>query len=479
MLFPTIDFAIFFAVAFTANWALHPYRRLWKLAMIAASYVFYSWWDWRFVVLLGAVTLVAHGGALIIDRAHQDRAHQDRARRWALAGSVATLLGLLAWFKYYGFLAVNLDNLSHSLGSGRLLPLLEVTLPVGISFFTFMAVSYLVDVYRRRIDPAPLVDVAVYLSFFPHLVAGPIVRGEELLPQIQRHRDPRRIDFSRAAWLIAAGLFKKVVVSSYVASAIVDPVFSAPRQHTALEILFAVYGYAVQIYADFSGYTDIAIGCALLLGFRFPDNFDAPYTARSLQDFWRRWHITLSRWLRDYLYIPLGGNTGSRWATARNVVITMVLGGLWHGAAWTFVAWGAIHGAGQVVGHERRRRRSEAGRAPLPDGRWRIIGQRVGTFHLVCLGWVFFRADSLRSAGVLLERLVMSWGRAPLVTPLVVMTIAGAVAAQYLPPKAIERAQFTFSRQRVLVQGAILGLTLLVVTTLGPQGVAPFIYYRF
>ena len=473
MLFPTIDFAIFFAGAFTANWVLRPYPRLWKPAMIAASYLFYSWWDWRFVLLLAAATALAQAGAVTMHRVAS-----PAGRRAVLGVTVAGLLGMLAWFKYYGFFAVNLDNLSHSLGAGKVLPLLQVTLPVGISFFTFMAVSYVVDVFRHRIEPAPPLDFALYLSFFPHLVAGPIVRGEELLPQIRRQREERLVDFPRAAWLIAAGLFKKVVISSYVSSAIVDPVFSSPRQHGGLEVLFAVYGYAVQIYADFSGYTDIAIGCALLLGFRFPDNFDAPYTARNLQDFWRRWHMTLSRWLRDYLYVPLGGNQGSRLALARNIMLTMVLGGLWHGAAWTFVAWGALHGAGQVVGHERRRRREARGLPAVPEGRWRGLVQRVATFHLVCLGWLFFRADSVHSAGVLLERLFV-WGRAPLVTPLLVVTVAGTVAVQYVTPGSIARAQASFGRQRLAVQGAILGVALLVITTLGPQGVAPFIYYRF
>jgi D-alanyl-lipoteichoic acid acyltransferase DltB (MBOAT superfamily) len=474
MLFPTIDFAIFFAVAFTANWLLNPYPRPWKLAMLAASYVFYSWWDWRFVFLLGAVTLVAHTGASVLARIDG-----ERPRRAAMAVTVVLLLGILAWFKYYGFLAVNVDNLLHSLGAGRLVPLMAVTLPVGVSFFTFMALSYVIDVYRRTIAPAGLLDVAVYLSFFPHLVAGPIVRGEELIPQIRRRRDPGGIDFGRAAWLVASGLFKKVVVSSYLDTAIVSPVFSAPNQHTAVEILFAVYGFAVEIYADFSGYTDIAIGLALLLGIRFPDNFDAPYTARNLQDFWRRWHMTLSRWLRDYLYIPLGGSRGSRWAVARNIMITMVLGGLWHGAAWTFVAWGAIHGSGQVAGHVRRARRQAAGLDPLPSGGWRVVLQRLATFHIVCLGWVFFRADSFSSALTLLGRLFTVWGRAPLVTPLLVATIAGMLFTQYLPKDLVGHAQRAFARQGLGVQGAILGMVLLAITTLGPPGVAPFIYYRF
>ena len=474
MLFPTIDFAIFFAVAFTANWLLNPYPRPWKLAMIALSYFFYSWWDWRFVLLLAASTVIAQVGAAAVHRFED-----ERHRRVAMVASVAALLGLLGWFKYYGFVAVNADNFLHLLGGGHLLPLLAVTLPVGISFFTFMALSYVIDVYRRKLEPARPVDLAVYLSFFPHLVAGPIVRGEELLPQIRRRRDARSIDFGRAAWLVAAGLFKKVVVSSYIASAIVTPVFSSPHQHSSLEVLFAVYGFAIQIYADFSGYTDIAIGLALLLGFRFPDNFDAPYTARNLQDFWRRWHMTLSRWLRDYLYIPLGGNRGSQWVVARNIMITMVLGGLWHGADWTFVAWGALHGTGQVVGHLRRTRRAAAGREPLPGGARRVAWERFATFHVVCLGWLFFRADSMSSVFVLLGRLFTAWGAAPLVTPWVVITIVGIIAVQHLPSDLIETTQRVFARQRVGVQGAILGLVLLGITTLGPPGVAPFIYFKF
>ncbi len=300
---------------------------------------------------------MAHLGALGASR----RGSAPKSAKASLVLSLAGLLGLLGYFKYYGFFAVNVDNALHAMGAGRLVPLVEPTLPVAISFFTFMAISYVVDVYRGRIDTARPIDLAVYLCFFPHLIAGPIVRGEELLPQIRHRRDPAEVDFSRAIWMIMAGLFKKVVISSYVSTAIVQPVFSAPHAHSAPEVIFAAWGYAVQIYCDFSGYTDIAIGMALLLGIRFPVNFDSPYTARNLQDFWRRWHMTLSRWLRDYLYIPLGGNRGSDALVVRNIMITMVLGGLWHGADWTFVIWGALHGSGQVVGHLRRKARVARG----------------------------------------------------------------------------------------------------------------------
>ncbi|MDP8955654.1 MAG: MBOAT family protein [Actinomycetota bacterium] len=474
MLFPTIDFAIFFGVVFLAHWLLNPYRKLWKTFMVIASYVFYAWWDWHYIFLLGASTVFAQVGAIAISRAGSDR---DRKR--LLVFTLAAVLGLLVWFKYYGFLSLNLHNTFSFFGLQAPLPVLQLALPVAISFFTFMAVSYVVDVYRGDLAPAGWLDFAVYLAFFPHLVAGPIVRGQELLPQVRTRRDPRRIDYSRAAYLIFGGLFKKVVISSFLAQQIVDPVFGAPGAHSSLEIVFAVYGYAIQIYADFSGYTDIAIGVALLLGIEFPQNFDSPYTARSLQDFWRRWHMTLSRWLRDYLYIPLGGSRGSNRQTVRNIVITMALGGLWHGAGWTFVAWGLFHGVGLAVGQQRRTRRIERGLPPLDDAPAARVLQHVATFHLICLGWLFFRADSIGTAMHMLGRLFTGFGPAPSVTPLLLLVIAAMIAVQYVPKDVPERVQDRFSALRPVTQGAVLAGVLFLITSVGPQGVAPFIYFRF
>jgi alginate O-acetyltransferase complex protein AlgI len=475
MLFPTIDFAIFFAVAFTVNWLLNPYAGWWKLSMIGLSYVFYGWVGWSYCLLLAATTVVSFGGATLVAATRN-----DRSRRIAMGVTVGALLGILGWFKYYGFVSVNLDNVSHAVGLGQAIPLLQVGLPIAISFFTFMAISYVVDVYRRDLEPARPLDYAVYISFFPHLLAGPIVRGGELLPQIRRRRDQGSVDYSRAFWLILAGLFKKVVISSYVSSAIVTPVFTSPSQHSAPEAIFAAWGYAVQIYCDFSGYTDIAIGLALLLGFRFPQNFDGPYTARNLQDFWRRWHMTLSRWLRDYLYIPLGGSSGGQAQTIRNIMITMVLGGLWHGAAWTFVVWGTLQGLGQSVGHLRRTSRVRRGLPAVAEGPVRVWVQRFLTFQFVCLGWVFFNATGMSQAFAVLGRVLDGWGEpSPLVTPLLVLVVLGTIASQFVPPLRVDRLQAAFSRQRAYVQVGLLGFALLGITTFGPVGVAPFIYYRF
>ena len=477
MLFPTIDFAIFFCIVFLGHWLLNAFRRPWKLFMIAASYVFYAWWDPRLVWLLALVSLLAQLGALAVARA---RGRGERARRVTMVVAVVATLLPLVWFKYYGFFSLNFANWLHLVGAASPLPLLQITLPVGISFYSFMAVSYVVDVFRGVQEPAAWIDAFLYLSFFPHLVAGPIVRAGKLIPQIEQPRNPRRVDASRAAYLVLGGLFKKVVLSSFLSTAIVDPVFANPAGHSALEVLFAVYGYAIVIYADFSGYTDIAIGIALALGFEFPQNFDRPYAARSLQDFWQRWHITLSQWLRDYLYVPLGGNRRGESRSYVNIFLTMAIGGLWHGAAWTFVIWGMLHGVGQVVGHRRRTVRAARGLAPMDEGRWPRARQRFWTFQFVCLGWLFFRADSMANVGAMLGRLVTGWTMpSPLLTPLVLLAIAFGLAMQFAPHRPAEVLQAAFSRIAPATQGALVGLSLFAITTLGPQGVAPFIYFRF
>ena len=359
MLFPTATFAIFFLIVLPLSWLTMPWPHRWRPFIIVASYVFYSWWDWRFVFLLAGCTL---WNQVLAVRIWRTRSPSQRKALLVLA--LAGNLAVLGYFKYYDFFVTSSDNLLSVVGLDMPLEVKSIVLPVGISFYTFMAISYVVDAYRGEFEPTTLEKFAVYLSFFPHLVAGPIVRPGELIPQLETPRNPRRVDTSRAFYLIATGLFKKVVIANYLASSIVDEVFAAPGQHSSLEILIAVYAYAVQIYADFSGYTDIAIGIALLLGFSFPQNFDSPYAATSLQDFWRRWHMTLSRWLRDYVYIPLGGNRGKRpILTYRNLMLTMLIGGLWHGAAWTFVVWGALHGVGLVAERYWQRAPPGAGRA--------------------------------------------------------------------------------------------------------------------
>ena len=475
MLFPTTDFAIFFVLVFLGHWLLNHEARWWKPFMLLASYVFYGWWDPRYVLLLAGVSAIAQIGAIAVSRQRH-----ERRRMWAVGIAVAATIAPLLYFKYYGFFVVNTTNAASSLGLGWTPPLIQVVLPVGVSFYTFMAISYVVDVHRRRFEVASWIDVFLYLAFFPHLVAGPIVRPDELIPQLDVRRDQRHLDVAGAGWLILGGLFKKVVISSYLSTAIVEPVFGDPSRHSALDAIVGVWAFAVVIYADFSGYTDIAIGVAQLLGFRFPQNFDRPYTAVSIQDFWRRWHMTLSRWLRDYLYIPLGGNRRGVRRTYVNLLITMTLGGLWHGAAWNFVVWGVLHGVFLTVGQWKRGQRETGVLAEPPDAATTLWLQRLATFHLVCLGWVFFRADSIGTAFDLLGRLVTGWGTpTELVSPLVLLTIAVGVGAQYLPSTPAEVLKDLAARVRPVPLGLAVAFTLFVITTLGPQGVAPFIYFQF
>src|SRR6478609_7552411 len=432
------------------------HQRAWRAWILLASYVFYGWWDWRFVFLLGASTIVNHVLAVAIHRTAA-----ARARKTLLVLALVFDLGLLGYFKYTDFFLSSADNV---IGTSWIA---SVVLPIGVSFYTFMAISYVVDVYRRELVPTTFARFAVFQAFFPHLVAGPIVRASELLPQLESPRDPRRVNVSRAFVLIVSGLFLKVVIANHLAVHIVDEVFAAPNKHSSLEVLLAVYGYAVQIFADFCGYTNIAIGVALLLGFEFPQNFASPYAAVSLQDFWRRWHMTLSRWLRDYLYIPLGGNRKGSWMTYRNLLLTMLLGGLWHGAAWTFVVWGGIHGLGLCI--ERA-----IGRKPTSTaGIW---AGRLLTFNVVCFAWVFFRADSFARAGEVLTRLFTAWGQpSPLVTTSVVLAIVVGIAGQYLRPGAVGAVLDWFGRLPLPAQAGGVAVCLMLINTLGPEGVAPFI----
>lgn len=467
MIFPTLEFAVFFALVLPLSWLLMPHPRLWKPFIIAASYVFYGYADVHFTLLLAFCTVWNWAFGRLIARPRQN----ERRRSQLLALAIAGDLALLGWFKYYGFFVSSVASFTAHIGLAAPLPLLQVVLPTAISFYTFMAMSYVIDVRRGDHPPVRFIDLAVYLSFFPHLIAGPIVRAGELVPQITSPRNPRRIEAVRAFGLISGGLLKKVVLADPIATQLVDPVFGSPAVHSRVDILAAIFGYAVQIYCDFSAYTDIAIGLALLLGFQFPQNFNRPYIALTLQDFWHRWHMTLSRWLRDYLYIGLGGNRKGRLKTYRNLFLTFLLGGLWHGAAWHFVIWGGLHGSGLAT--ERWHMNRYGKEIRLPALRWLL------TFLFVCLAWVFFRADSVPAAFNLLARLGASDGQTTVTAP-ITLAVAGGLALQFLPRAPVAQARAAFARLGPIGQGAALASVLLITSVfVTGQGVAPFIYYRF
>ncbi len=473
MVFNSLEFVVFFVV-FYALYRLLPHRpQNWLL--LVASYYFYAAWDWRFLGLLIASTVVDYSVARYLGRPHE-QSH----RRRVLWISIAFNLGVLGFFKYYGFFADNLQALLASLGVGVSVPTLHAILPIGVSFYTFMTMSYVIDVYRREIEPTDdLLNFAVFVAFFPHLVAGPILRAAWLLPQIASPRSPTRQQLSEGAWLVGWGLVKKVFVADNLAT-IVDAVFRNPHP-SGLDVLLGVYAFAFQIYGDFSGYTDIARGLSKWMGIELNLNFLFPYFVRSPQEFWRHWHISLSTWLRDYLYVPLGGNRGSRWLTYRNLLLTMALGGLWHGAAWPFVIWGVYQGmllvAFRWVGEQWR---GSAWIAALERPAWKAAGWLV-MFHLTCYGWLIFRADSAAGIGRMTEALVTGWfqpSQAAGDHALQLLFYAGPLVAVHAW-EAWRRDLEAVPKLPLVARYAVLVALAYLTVLFGEFGGSQFIYFQF
>ena len=395
--------------------------------------------------------------------------------------SLLSNLGLLGYFKYTNFLHEIFSNLAD-------LPYqpFDIFLPVGVSFFTFQSLSYTIDVYRKQLKPADhIIDYAFFVSFFPQLVAGPIVRASEFLPQLAKPTLVTKEMFGKGIYLITAGLFKKAVISNYISANFVDRVFDSPALFTGLENLFGVYGYALQIYCDFSGYSDMAIGLALLLGFHFNENFNAPYTATNITEFWRRWHISLSTWLRDYLYISLGGNRHGRIRTYLNLMITMLLGGLWHGASFRFILWGGLHGIMLAI-HKffgELNFTFKLASTPLLKSISSLVAGFF-TFHFVCFCWIFFRAPSMEYAGQMLNQIVYHF------TPTIFFDfIAGywrvcslILLGYFLHflPKSIDLTAERWTIQLPLAGKAALVLVVIVLCIqTRSASIQPFIYFQF
>ena len=447
------------------------------LYVIAFSLYFYYKSSGLYFLLL---IFAAASDFLIARRLH--RTECAAGRRWLVALSVAVNLGMLGYFKYTNFL---IDIANDLFGEG-FLEFRNIFLPVGISFFVFQSMSYTIDVYRRQLRPLDnWFDYLFYLSFFPQLVAGPIVRARDFLPQIRRNPVVvTREMFGTGVFLILTGLFKKAIVSDYISLNFVDRIFDEPLLYTGFECLAGIYGYALQIYCDFSGYSDMAIGIALLLGFRFPKNFDAPYKSATITEFWRRWHISLSSWLRDYLYISLGGNRRGRVRTYLNLLLTMLLGGLWHGAAIRFVLWGALHGAALAL-HKLWMTlfpRAKATGEQMRPG-WRIAGI-VLTFNLVCFGWLMFRAESMQTVQLMLHQIFRNFN-APLI-PQVLAGYAGVftlLAAGYLlhllPDRADAAARRLVVRAPLAAQVAMAAVMIWCVMQVKSSDIQPFIYFQF
>ncbi len=386
MLFNSWQFAVFMLVVGPAYVLLQRWLRLQNLLLVVASYYFYGSWDYRFLLLLMATTCMDF---FIMQRLWA--AEGQQRKRWLLL-SVGVNLSILGFFKYYGFFVESMVALLGSMNVRVSPPMLHIVLPVGISFYTFQAISYTVEVYKGRLEPCRnLIDFAAFTSFFPQLVAGPIERATHLLPQICAPRQLSWAQVDQGLALVVQGLVKKIVVADNLAQ-IANPIFNDPTKQAPADLLCGALAFTFQIYGDFSGYTDIARGVARGLGFDLSLNFKIPYASRNPSEFWQRWHVSLSSWLRDYLYIPLGGNRGSEAKTSRNLVLTMLLGGLWHGAAWHFVAWGAYHGALLVL---YRRLSPYLGWVPRSVA---IVGGWALMFCFTVEGWILFRADTFANA---------------------------------------------------------------------------------
>jgi alginate O-acetyltransferase complex protein AlgI len=471
MVFNSIAFFAFFAV--TA--AFHHSNASWrakKVAILIASCVFYGTWNPPFLLLLWASTLLDYFMALAMERAKT-----QRRRKWLIVSSLIGNLGLLAYFKYGGFVVTNVTWIAHLLGSSWQPGSWDIALPVGISFYTFHTLSYTLDVYRGELTARrSLLDFAVFVSFFPVLVAGPIMRASQFLPQLEQEKRGSFDQWGNGLTLLIIGLFQKMVLADGVLSPLADSAFLPDGTHSFADAWAGTLAFSGQIFFDFAGYSLCAIGVARCFGFEITDNFRAPYGALGFSDFWRRWHISLSSWLRDYLYVSLGGNRGSGSKTLRNLMLTMLIGGLWHGASWTFVVWGGLHGV-YLVGE-----RSLRGRVREPTGAVVVALGIVGTYLLTCVTWVFFRAPDFHTAGQMLGAMFgFGTADAGIIPSHVRAMIAMVVVVVMLVIHGVYRnvhIEIMLARMSPASRGILLGAMIFLIA-IAAGGQRAFIYFQF
>jgi len=472
MIFTEFRFFLFFGLVFGVYWALrgNSWRKAW---ILLCSYAFYGAWDWRFLSIIIGSTLVDYFVGINLARPDAIRS----TRRALLMVSLVVNLGALAFFKYANFFVDSAVGLFSTVGLPVNAVTLNIVLPVGISFYTFQTLSYSLDIYARKLAPREsLLDLATFVAFFPQLVAGPIVRAADFLPQLESDRRFSQVNVRACLTLFIVGFFKKACVSDNLAP-IVDRYFSDPGAYDALSGWIGVLSYTAQIYCDFSGYSDMAIACAGLLGYELCVNFNFPYFASSITDFWRRWHISLSTWLKDYLYIPLGGNRGSKWFNYRNLLLTMVLGGLWHGAAWTFVVWGALHGGALIVHKEWSKFSQRVPQLAKPSEWVTLLGVLM-TFYWVCITWIFFRAESFSTAMTVLQSFVLL--RSPGTQQLsigILGVLFSLVWIHWLTSKDVWGRAVNHLPTQLYAVG--YGFAAALILTLVPVGYTAFIYFQF
>jgi D-alanyl-lipoteichoic acid acyltransferase DltB (MBOAT superfamily) len=469
MTFNSVEYAIFLALVVVVVWQLR--HRAQNLFLLAASYLFYAAWNWRFLVLLFISTVIGYTAGIALDAATD-----ERRRRMILATRVAVNLAILGVFKYAGFFVDSMADLLQGLGFAVNDPALQIILPIAISYYTFEEISYTVDIYRRRIEPCrDPIAYGLFVAFFPKLVAGPILRPRELIPQIASPRArPGAEQVASGLGLLLWGLVKKVVIADSLAI-YVNEIYGAPAEMSWTMLVVGTLCFAGQIYGDFSGYTDMARGASRLLGFELPLNFRQPYLSSSLTAFWRTWHISLSTWLRDYLYVPLGGNRGGTRRTMVNLMTVMLLGGLWHGAGWTFLIWGGIHGA--MLAAERLAGNTHDNSQEMPTASQ--LPRIIATFGGVCLSRVFFRAPSIQDATEILARTVTFQGGEVIWGAVVWLAIAAAVI---VASDLVERRAQTDHAGLVAGSfgaGGLVGAAAVALVVTSGSAPVPFIYFQF
>ena len=476
MIFSSFVFLFFFITVVTLCVVVP--QRYRKLVLLVASYYFYAYWDVRFTLLILASTLVDFVVGPLI---HHARTRV--LRRMFLFASLASNLGILFFFKYYNFFV---DSAAQILSTwGLNVTNLNIILPVGISFFTFQTMSYSIDIYRGKIKPVRnIVDFALFVSFFPQLVAGPIVRASEFLPQLKNPVKITRENLWAGFQIFLMGLFKKLMIADAVAP-LVDQVYANPAYFSSVTVWLAIIGYGIQIYCDFSGYSDMAIGCARMLGFRFNQNFNMPYLSRNIAEFWRRWHISLSSWLRDYLYISLGGSKKGNFRTYVNLLVTMLLGGLWHGASWNFVIWGGVHGIALGIHrawNSRVTNRSSKTKTDSNDANLTIVqvGRVGATLLFVLLTWVFFRAQDLETTLAIFRKLLfIDAGGTTWIYTYVIIAILFCVIGHIVGARRNADEHVYFRSPRSLSAAFAVVITCLTIFVFAPNNVSPFIYFQF
>ena len=468
MLLSSSIYFVFLAAVFLLYWPAQRWRAASLAVLLFANLFFYARWDLHYLALIPSAAAIDYAIGLGLGAA------QNRlVRRALVTASLVLNLGLLATFKYMPFFLG-----AWASAAGVKPPEWHWVFPLGLSFYCFQSLTYTIDLYRR--DGKPVRSLLAHMAsvtFFPTTLSGPITRVLALAPQLENTgRALSAEDGGRAFWRIGLGLAKKFLIADYLAENLVNRVFDTPGLYTGMETLIAVYAYAVQLYYDFSGYTDIAIGSALLLGIGLPENFNRPYLALNIGEFWRRWHITLSNWLRDYLYFSLPGLRSKRkWPAYFNLFVTMLLGGLWHGANWTFVVWGALHGAALAVHHGFR----SARRHPQPGGWAARLTGRLLTAHFVVFAWIFFRASSLDNALEVLGRVASLTVSFANISPPVALVMAIGVAAHFLPKRHAEWCSSLYGRAPFYAQAAALALLVLAIEYVAITGAAPFLYTQF